>query len=162
MKKSINLILKELPMLEEHLNDKGVKLEEMDLLQQTFLKLLRFYENPKENSFDIKILYGNLSDEWLELALRSINTFFTFDTYLIKDKKDNVNKSHEHTPFYDDNNYYTQKNFVDFLNENNVSYSEAKMSTYINRGKIPKPDLLISGKRFWKKETCELFLEEFK
>ncbi len=97
--------------------------------------------------FEQKINFGlkNVSpDEWLLLALNSINVFFAKDTYLIK------SSSHS---YIDGSDYLNQKDFVNYLNENGEKYSEAKMSVYIKRNIIPEPDLIISDIRYWLKST---------
>ncbi|MEI3614228.1 hypothetical protein [Pseudogracilibacillus sp. SO30301A] len=53
-----------------------------------------------------------------------------------------------------------KKRFTEYLNENGIPFSEAKISTYIRREKNPQPDLMIGGKRYWKKESCKKYILE--
>lgn len=151
LKKSTQMILESLPMLKSYIEDKENDLEKLNQIESTFLKLALFFEKPNDNQFELNELLQHLSDDWLLLALNSINTYFQRDTYLIK------NPTHS---FIDGNNYLNQKDFVEYLNENGEKYSEAKMSVYIQREIIPKPDLILSGTRYWLKSTCEMFLNE--
>ena len=161
MKKSTSKIIEALPMLEKHLpsgDDMPVAfnfVESLNETENTFLKLVFFFEKPNENQFQLQDIYTNLSDDWLVLALDSIRLFFEKDTYLLKNTV-------THSLTKDGENYLNQKDFVDFLNENGQNYSEAKLSVYIQRDKMPLPDLVISDTRYWLKDTCKNFADELK
>lgn len=148
MKNATKIIIEELPIFKKY-----VELDENELNKEekTLLKLITFFENTPENNFNLLDLYLNLSDEWLELSLKAIQTFFEKDTYLLSSNKNN------HSIIAND--YLNQKDFVDFLNEKGINFSEAKMSMYVKREVMPEPDLIISNKRFWLKETCEKYLQ---
>lgn len=154
MKKSTNLLIDSLPLLMSYIKGEKTETEgQLNEVETTFLKLIRFYEDPENNQFDLKYLYRNLSDDWLLLALSSLNMYFLEDTYLLK----NITHS-----FINGDDYFNQKEFVSYLNENGENYSEAKMSVYIKRNVIPAPDLMISSTRYWTKSTCEKFLNDLK
>ncbi|WP_186672989.1 hypothetical protein [Sporosarcina sp. BP05] len=159
MKNSTRKVIESLPVLQSHLiNEGSVKfkseeIEGLNQIEKTFLQLVNFFEEPEENKFQLQELYKNLSDDWLVLALDSINVFFEKDTYLIQNKK-------AHSLTGDGENYLNQKQFVDFLNEKGQNYSEAKLSVYIQRDKMPLPDLVISDTKYWLKDTCEKFADK--
>lgn len=159
MKKSTSKVIKSLPILEKYLpNSDGIsvyssEVEGLNETEKTFLQLVWFFERPEECNFHLQDFYKNLSDDWLVLALDSINLFFEKDTYLMQHKK-------AHSLTRDGKDYLNQKQFVDFLNENGQNYSEAKMSVYIQREKMPLPDLVISDTKYWLKDTCAKFATE--
>src|SRR5690625_1319825 len=152
MKSSTRNVIKSFPSLEKHLvfgekfemNLHEIQVNEgLDQVEYTFLKLICFFEYPEDFKFQLHELYKNLDDDWLLLALESINMFFEKDTYLMKNAAHSVIKEGD--------DYLNQKEFVDFLNDNEQNYSEAKMSVYIQRKVIPSPDLVISNTRYWLK-----------
>lgn len=153
MKQSTQMVLESIPLLENYMKGDKKKLEGLNQVETTFLNLIKFFENPDEYHFELNSMLENLSDEWLLLALNSINVFFAKDTYLIK------SPSHS---YIDGSDYLNQKDFVNYLNENGEKYSEAKMSVYIKRNIIPEPDLIISDTRYWLKSTCKNFLRKLK
>ncbi|WP_235033605.1 hypothetical protein [Bacillus paranthracis] len=67
MTKTVGLLLNSYPYLEEKLNayenvfthDEALRALETEE-ERTFLKLLWFFKNPKENSFDINLLYHSI------------------------------------------------------------------------------------------------------
>lgn len=125
---------------------------ELTEAEQVFLDLALFFENPKEESFNLASLYEHLDNDWLEFALEVIHTFFHKDTFLIQDPT--------HSIITDGDYYMNQARFAEFLTENGLNYDNAKMSMYIKRGVIPDADITISGTKYWERLTCEIFLEE--
>lgn len=149
MKNATQNLIDSMPVLKKYLLGENVDNIE-DPVEKTLLNLAYFFENPYENQFQLNEIYLNLEDDWLILALNSISVFFQQDTYLIKEQG--------HSYIKNDVNYFNQKSFVDFLNENNQNFSEAKMSVYIKRGIIPAPDLIMDNRRYWKETTCREYL----
>lgn len=94
MKQTTTKIIQHFPALKHHLNVTHTSIEgtmivdpsDMNTIEKTFLELALFFENPTTQGFDIKKLYDNLDNEWLELALELIHLFFAKDTYLINKK----------------------------------------------------------------------------
>lgn len=161
MKKSTQLILEKLPMLEKHMKDydshilSSETLEQFNDVEQTFLRLLWFFENPEKENFNIELIYQSLDDGWLSLALESIFVFFKEDTYLLKDPDFSLIKETD--------TFYNQSDFAVFLNEHkNVhqkNYSRQMVHTYLKRGLLPKPDLIIGNTKYWKEETSINYLK---
>lgn len=159
MKNSTEVLIKALPILKKYMpieNEGGniERVQGLDEIEKTFLRLAHFFEYPDKNKFDIRELYNHLSDEQLLLALNAIKLFFEKDTFLIK--------KYNHSIIRDANDYYNQKEFVEYLNEHGQNYSAAKLSVYIQREVIPEPDLIISDTRYWLKSTCEKFVKGIK
>ena len=161
MKKSTQIILNYFPMLEKHITYSGSAvlrdrvLTDLDEQQKTFLCLMWFFENPNEESFNLESIYKNLDDEWLSLALESIILFFSKDTYLIKNPTFSfVTEKSE---------FFNQTEFVRFLDENKHlhgrNFSRPMLNTYLKRGDIPSPDLVVGNSKFWERETCEKYVE---
>ena len=93
MKKTTRSILDTFPMLEPYLLKEAsspfsaediVKLND---IEQTFLKLAWYFEDPSEHDFNLRDIYETLSDDWLAFALEKIMLFFRDDTYLLKEDK---------------------------------------------------------------------------
>lgn len=150
MKSTTKIILESIPVLEDYLLDGSKEVNELNQVEITFLNLIRFFENPEESSFDLKMLYDNLSDDWLYLALSSLSVYFKQDTFLMK----GVN----HSLVNEAKAYMNQTEFVEYLKKNGENYTTAKMSVYIGRNIVPEADLIISDTRYWLKSTCENFL----
>ena len=160
MKKSSAMILKKFPFFERHLNDYASTiltdnaLSNYNEVEQTFLRLLWFFENPEKENFNLESLYKNLSDEWLSFALESIFVFFKEDTYLIKNPSFSL--------VTEKSAYYNQSDFVRFLNENKhlheLNFSRPMFNSYLKRGHIPEPDLVVGGSKYWTKGSCEKYL----
>lgn len=152
MKNSTRNVIDSFPLLEEYLINSNKEIDGLNQVELTFLQLIRFFEEPEKSNFDVQMLYQNLSDDWLYMALTSMHLFFENDTYLMK----NVT----HSIIKEGKDYLNQTDFVDYLNKNGQNYSLAKMSVYIQRKIIPSPDLVISDTRYWLKSSCEKFLKK--
>ncbi|MED4456154.1 hypothetical protein [Metabacillus fastidiosus] len=161
MKSSTREIIEALPILEGKINaHENLFLTEQALdglneVEATFLKLAWFFEDPKNVSFSIELLYQNLENEWLELALELIFHFFKKDTYLIK-------KSHVSIVKEDDEGYFNQKQFSDYLAENGLDYDRHKLCMYYKRGVLPPYAFKLAGKPYWNKESVESYCENEK
>jgi len=161
MKSATRNIIEYLPSVENNLKDKvstkkptdSLDTVDLDHVIDTFTKLAKFFESPEKEVFNLQDIYNNLDDSWLRLALDSISLFFEEDTYLIKDSEPIIMKEED---------YLSQKEFANYLNENGQKFSEAKMSVYVQRNVIPEPDLMVINRRYWKKETCKDFLISLK
>lgn len=113
-----------------------------------FLKLAWFFEAPEQESFNIGLLYHHLDNEWLEFALELMSQFFREDTYLIQKPTHSILRENQ-------DDYFNQKQFADFLSENGLNYDKRKLNVYYSRGKIPKADLELAGTPYWTKSTVE-------
>lgn len=151
-------IIESFPILEEHVpSNESVILSDQILsklneVEQVFLRLIWFFENPEKENFNIEVLYKHLDNEWLEFALECIHTFFLQDTYLIKQPN--------HSIITDGDCYLTQSRFADYLSENGLKYDRSKLNMYVKRGIAPKADVIIGATNFWHVKTCEAFLKK--
>lgn len=160
MKQATKEILTYFPNLEKYLTDnESVILSDETLanltdVEQTFLKLVWFFENPDKENFNLESIYKTLQDEWLEFSLEVIDLFFKRDTFLIKNQT---------TSFVTEKSiYFNQSQFADFLKENGLYFTRPKLNLYIKRDKMPKPDLVVGGTKYWFKSTCENYLQDEK
>jgi len=157
MKNSTDMILDRLPVLNQYINTdeciliSNEALSKLNDMEQTFLKLVCFFEDPNEQNFNLESIYKTLEDDWLVFALEVIFVFFKKDTYLLKESKVEF--------VTENNNYLNQSQFVDFLNNNGVKYTRQKMNTYIKRGKIPEPSLVVAGVKYWDHSVCVEYLK---
>lgn len=160
MKNATAMIVERFPGLEKELKTNASSilidqtLNELSDVEQVFLKLAWFFEEPDNENFNLESIYKHLQDQWLEFALEVIYVFFRQDTYLLQDPS--------HLIIRDGDYYMNQSRFAEFLNENGLKYDRAKLKVYIDRGKVPKPDIIISGTMYWERSTCEKFLHEQK
>ncbi|MGM0941360.1 MAG: hypothetical protein ACQEWU_10415 [Bacillota bacterium] len=160
MKTSTKHILDSFPALEKHLpsNESAILsdqvLSNLNEIEQVFLRLAWFFENPDKENFNLESFYKHLDNDWLELALECVHMFFMDDTYLIKDPTHSIITNGDY--------YLNQSRFAEFLSENGLNYDRFKMNKYISRGLVPAPDITISGTKYWERLTCERFLEEQK
>jgi hypothetical protein len=158
MKIATEMIIDEFPMLESELNAyenvllSNQALEILSEVEQVFLRLAWFFENPDKESFNLDSLYSQLDNDWLEFALEVIYTFFQKDTYLIQNPTSTIITGDDH--------YLNQSSFANFLKENGLNYDRSKLNVYLSREKTPKPDITISGTKYWKQSTCEAFLKD--
>jgi len=158
MKAATKRIMEEFPVLEKYLNSNESTLlsdqvlSKLTNVEQVFLRLAWFFENPNKENFNLESFYKHLEDDWLEFGLELIHLFFRNDTYLIKEPT--------HSIITDGDYYMNQSRFAEFLSENGVKYDKAKMSMYIKRGVVPRADITVSGIKYWERLTCEKFLED--
>ena len=161
MKHTTKRIIEKFPMLEEKiLAHESVLLAEeaiqsLDCIEQTFLKLAWFFENPNHANFDLTSLYKNLENDWLEWALELITLYFRQDTYLIKKPSFSIIKEN-------DSNYLNQSQFANYLTEHGLKYDRAKVKNYYDRGIIPEADLIISNTKYWSIESVQAYCEKEK
>ncbi|OOE14034.1 hypothetical protein [Fictibacillus arsenicus] len=159
MKHTTKKILEVFPDLEQHLLGKKNMNEEvlsaMDPVKRTFLQLGSFFENPKQEHFDLALLYQHLDGDWLELALELITRYFREETYLIQKPSYSLIK--------DGSDYLNQTEFARYLTDQGVPYDRQKLNLYYERGKVPKADLFLgSGKKYWHLSTVQAFCEQEK
>lgn len=110
MKKATTMILNMFPVLEESLNQNQPNaqgLSELTEMEQTFLELARFFEDPEGQNFDIQMIYQTVDNEWLELALDVITLFFSRDTYLLQNPSFSL--------VTEKDTYLNQSQFADYL-----------------------------------------------
>lgn len=157
MKKTTQRIIEKFPLLEEKLNDyrntflSEEALQELDEIEATFLRLARFFETPGKESFDLGYLYRHLDNDWLEFALELITDYFREDTYLIQKPSYSLIK--------DGSDFYSLTQFAEELSNRGLRYDRHKLNLYFERGKVPQPDLVVGGVRYWSKKTVELYSE---
>lgn len=175
MRKATKHVLKTFPCLEKHAKNEDVSKEEVlkSLLdeEKVAMKMIWFFETPKSSNFDLKELYEYLTDSHLINALQAVNIFFLDDTYLINEEEVSIIRE-PNNPYLvkdekvsiirEEDEYLNKASFARFLTENGVSFSRAKLSMYDQRGVLPKSDLVIGKVKYWKKETCEGYLEMVK
>ena len=155
MKKATRRIIEMFPNLEEKLNDyeniflSEEALQKLDETQATFLKLACFFEAPDKRSFDLGYLYRSLDNDWLEFALELITEYFRDDTYLIQKPSYSLIK--------EGSDFYSMAQFADELNKRGLRYDRQKLNLYFQRGKVPQPDLVIGGVKYWSKKTVQLY-----
>jgi hypothetical protein len=123
-------------------------------VEQTFLQLALFFEYPEEAHFDLASLYKDLDNDWLEWALKLITQFFQEDTFLIQNPS--------FTMIKDGSDYLNLTQFAQFLTEQGLRYDRQKVNLYYERGKIPQPDLLIGGTKYWSRDTATKYSKEEK
>ncbi|MFB4165632.1 hypothetical protein ACE1TI_17990 [Alteribacillus sp. JSM 102045] len=157
MKRSTAFIVKEFPFLKKHLSDGDLKgtddvLASLSNVEKTFLQLACFYEDPDHSSFNLAMVYQNLDNDWLEVALESLYIFFSEDTYLLKDPTFSIMR--------EGGEYMNQVQFADYLKENGLNYDRRKLNVYVKRGVLPAADLTVAGTKYWERATCEAFLQQ--
>ncbi|SCN42967.1 Uncharacterized protein BC88300_04662 [Bacillus cytotoxicus] len=161
MSKTVGLLLNSYPYLEGKLNayenvfthDEALRALETEE-ERTFLKLLWFFKNPKENSFDINLLYQHLIGDKLAFALDLIAHYFRNDTYLLQ--------SSSHNLILSSTEYYSQSEFARELINAGLDYTQGKVATYRKRGKFVEEDAIISGVPYWSESTVRNYIEYLK
>jgi hypothetical protein len=129
-------------------------LKELDDVQATFLQLVLFFEDPENETFEIGLLYRHLDNEWLEFALELMTEYFRKDTYLIqKPTYSLIRKGAD---------YKSMSQFADYLSEQGLRYDRQKLNLYFERGKVPQPDLIVGGIKYWSEETVQSYGEQEK
>ena len=155
MKKSLNHIYKEYPNVAKKMKDQDVVLTNVE---DVFYQLALFANDPDTYSFNLTLIYKNLTDDHLVFALETIIDFFQSDTYLIKDKSVSFIRNSDEIE-----ELYNQTMFAKYLSENGLtSFSPRSINVYYERGKLPKADKIINNRPHWYKSTVELFLENKK
>ncbi|KON83487.1 hypothetical protein AF332_27395 [Sporosarcina globispora] len=155
MKKATQRIIEKFPMFKEKLNDyeniflSEEALQELDEIQKTFLGLACFFEEPEKISFDLGYLYRSLDNDWLEFALELMTEYFREDTYLIQKPSYSLIK--------DGSDYFSLTQFAEELSNRGLRYDRQKLNLYFERGKVPQPDLVIGGVKYWSKKTVQLY-----
>lgn len=129
-------------------------LKGLDDVQTTFLQLVWFFEDPENETFDMGLLYRYLENDWLEFALELIMEYFRKDTYLIQKPTYSLIREGE--------DYKSMSQFADYLSEQGLRYDRQKLNLYFERGKVPQPDLVIGGFKYWSGETVRSYAEQEK
>jgi hypothetical protein len=158
MKYATKKIIEVFPDLEPLLGKEKEREEILSTLQplnRTFLQLGMFFENPKEEHFNLALLYQHLDNDWLELALELITLYFREETYLIQKPSYSLIK--------DGSDYFNLTEFARYLTDHGVPYDRQKVNLYYERGKVPKADLFLgSGTKYWHLSTVQAFCEQEK
>ncbi|QWC25155.1 hypothetical protein KJK41_22060 (plasmid) [Bacillus haikouensis] len=123
-------------------------------IQATFLQLAWFFEDPENEAFDMGLLYRHLDNDWLEWALELITEYFRNDTYLIQKPT--------YSLIREGSDYKNMSQFADYLSEQGLRYDRQKLNLYFKRGKVPQPDLVVGGIKYWSKETVQSYGEQEK
>lgn len=158
MKKTTGDILKVFPKFEKHVlayeNMLLVNeaLKDLNNVESTFLKLIWFFENPEQESFDIRLLYLHLDNDWLEFALKLITEYFREDTYLIREPSYSLIK--------DGSDFFSLTQFADYLAEQGLRYDRQKLNLYYTRDLVPKPDIVVGGVKYWSLKTVQKYKEQ--
>ncbi|MCP3029617.1 hypothetical protein [Halobacillus sp. A5] len=158
MKKSTALIVNQMSSFEkvmptnENVNLDDEALKKFNDVEQTFLRLVCFFEEPDDENFNLASIYKHLDDDWLNLALQAIHVFFSEDTYLMKKPTFSVIRESDE--------YKNQTQFAQYLKEHGLQYDRSKINVYVKRGIVPTPDLEIAGSKYWKGSTCEVYLKK--
>ncbi|MDR0140156.1 hypothetical protein RFW18_20545 [Metabacillus idriensis] len=161
MKQSTGRILDTFPVIKGKMNayENSLSAEEamegLNPVEATFLRLAWYFEDPEHQSFDIGLLYRQLDNDMLELALELMALFFKEDTFLIK--KPGLSFVRKGS-----NDFFSQKQFADYLKENGLNFDKSKLNVYYRRGKIPEPELDLAGRVYWSKTLVERFCEKEK
>lgn len=158
MKNATRRIVEKFPKLEGKLHayenmllvDEALK--EVDEVQATFLKLAWFFEDPEKETFDLGLLYRHLDNDWLEFALELVTEYFRKDTYLIQKTTYSLIREGSH--------YKSMSQFADYLSEQGLRYDRQKLNLYFERGKVPHPDLVVGGVKYWSDETVQTYAEQ--
>lgn len=116
--------------------------------ENVFLGLALFFEDPNSFDFCLSQLF-NLDSDWLVFALELIILYLKENTYLVKDTNISLIK---------ETDYFNQSHFAEFLRKNGLQYTRHKLHTYLKRGKIPNPDVILDGSKYWYKETAKNYL----
>lgn len=128
--------------------------------KEVFQKLIKFMEDPKNNKFEINELYNSLANDDLTFALKMINQFFSQETYLISKNSTLFLDGLESDTPYSTSELYNISNAVKLLNESGLNFYKQKITTYLERGKFPQPDLIVSNKKFWSTDTLKKYIAE--
>ncbi|MBH0158587.1 hypothetical protein IHV10_19575 [Fictibacillus sp. 5RED26] len=131
-------------------NDDAV-LSTLEPVKRTFLQLGGFFEQPEEE-FNLALLYKHLDNDWLEFALELITEYFRKDTYLIQKPTYSLIREGSH--------YKSMSQFADYLSEQGLRYDRQKLNLYFERGKVPHPDLVVGGVKYWSDETVQTYAEQ--
>lgn len=123
-------------------------------IQATFLQLAWFFEDPENEAFDMGLLYRHLDNDWLEWALELITEYFRKDTYLIQEPT--------YSLIREGLEYKSMSQFADYLSEQGLRYDRQKINLYFERGKVPQPDLVVGGVKYWSDETVQSYGEKEK
>lgn len=129
-------------------------LKELDDVRATFLKLAWFFEDPENEMFNLGLLYRHLDNDWLEFALELMTEYFRKDTYLIQKPSFSLIR--------DGSDYKSMSQFADYLSEQGLRYDRQKLNLYFERGKVPQPDLVVGGIKYWSGETVQKYAEQEK
>lgn len=129
--------------------------------EAVFIQLINFFERPSENQFSLNTLYEHLEDEELLFALEVIISFFQNDTKLVHQV---------HQTFYDENflkeSFVGQQGFSTMVESaiKDIKFKPAMVHVYWKRksDKVPKPDLMIEGRPYWKESTVKKFIQKKK
>lgn len=153
-KKATELILNYFPMLSDMMIDDDQTTTKKDLseTESVFHQMALFFQNPKEHTFDIGLVYSHLQGDWVSFAFECLETFFKDDTFLLpKDYSMTIN---DHDPLLN------QSSFAKRLNESGLKFDRKKLSVYYERGKLPKNDALIEGKPYWLTSTVREYISK--
>lgn len=131
-------------------NDEAV-LSTLEPVKRTFLQLGGFFEQPEEE-FNLALLNKHLDNDWLEFALELITEYFRKDTYLIQKPTYSLIREGSH--------YKSMSQFADYLSEQGLRYDRQKLNLYFERGKVPHPDLVVGGVKYWSDETVQTYAEQ--
>lgn len=120
--------------------------KQVDPVELIFWQLARFTSEPHLQSFDIHSVYNYLDAEHIAFVLDTLHVFFEKDTYL--------SKSIPAMVIREDDPLVNQTGFARIVKDIDPSYTVSKVNVYYKRGNLPKPDLTIDGKPYWKESAA--------
>jgi hypothetical protein len=147
MKHSQKLLLKRFPEM-EHIS------EPRNAREKVFFDLYEFLVAPEKNHYDLQALMKEAEAEDVHFFLEVLYTYFEKDTYLpMKPPKPLVIRENQKQV-----DYLSQTELSAFLiKEGHDTWKPNKVTTYYGRGKLPEPDVIISGKPYWSNQTARRF-----
>jgi len=153
-KKSLDLIFEAFPQIEKGFGkSESLQVNEgSDPILFTFYKLALFFQEPKNNDFDMRLVYLHLQDDWLSFAFECLETFFKEDTFSLSKDYSSIIKEAEDP-------LLNQTGFSDILESKGFDIDRKKLNVYYKRDKLPTPDRIISGLPFWYLSTVLRFAE---
>ncbi|MGP9041926.1 hypothetical protein [Cytobacillus kochii] len=76
--------------------------------------------------------------------------YFCEETYLIQTKP-------TFSIVKEDDEYLGIRQFASYLTQHGLNYSKQRVSVSFKREKMPEPDLVIAGVKYWSIETAQKF-----
>lgn len=132
---------------------------QLTMKEHIFLQLVYYFEAPDKNQFSLNHLYTYLKDDDLLFALDCIIQFFQTETTLVSSASQSFyDKSLSREPLVG------QKGFSELVEGSleGVKFRPSMINQYWKRNskKIPRPDLIIEERPYWKKSTVYEFIRQ--
>lgn len=151
LNRSTTMLLELFPYLKTYLvNDKAAIPQDLSKEEEVFVKLARFTSNPNQHGFDVQEIYLHLDSDKIALFFEVLSVFFEHDTYLKQSLPLQILR--EEDPLVN------QTGFSRLVSRVDPSFVVAKVHTYHKRGLLPKADVEIEGKPYWKTSTVTEYI----